>query len=330
MNITKNQIDELNVELTLQVSNEDYAEIERKKLAERRRTAEFKGFRKGMVPASMIKKVYGDQCLVDAVNEVVSKALDDHISESGMHLLGEPITGKNQPEIDWVSGNEFTFVFDCGLSPEFEFDVEKADTVQQYNVTVSDKEKEPMLENLKKYYEGKEEAKTDEQLLEEVGQRLEAEYKQEAEWRLTKDIKDFFIQKSGVKLPEDFLKRWLFVANNGKVSKEDIEKEFDGFALDFKWQLVRGYLLKKFEFNLDEKDLMEAATSFVRYQYAMYGMNDVPEDMVSEAVKNILQDQKQVDRLAEQVEDTKVIAKLKETITIKSKKISAEKFRELK
>lgn len=329
MEITKTQIDELNIELTLQVQNADYAEIEKKKLAERRRTAEFKGFRKGMVPASMIKKVYGDQCLVDSVNDVVSKALDEYISESGLHLLGEPITGKNQPEIEWVDGNDFTFLFDCGLSPEVNFEVEKGDTVQLYNVTISAKDKEPVLENLKKYYEGKEEAKSDEDLDKEVTERLEAEFKQEADWRLTKDIKDFYIQKAGVKLPEDFLKRWLYVANNGKVTKEDIEKEFTGFAEDFKWQLVRGFLLKKFEFNLDENDLMEAAASYVRYQYAMYGMNDVPEDMISEAVKNILQDQKQVDRLAEQVEDSKVIGKLKEEMTIKSKKISAEKFREL-
>ena len=330
MNITKNQIDELNVELTLQVQNEDYAEIERKKLAERRRTAEFKGFRKGMVPASMIKKIYGDQCLVDAVNDVVSESLDKYVSESGMHLLGEPVTGKNQPEIEWVDGNDFTFIFDCGLSPEVNFEVEKDDTVQQYSVTVSAKDKEPVIENLKKYYEGKEETKTDEELEKEVTDRLHSEYKQEAEWRLTKDIKDFYIQKSGIKLPEDFLKRWLFVANQGKVSAEDIEKEFAGFAEDFKWQLIRGFLLKKFEFNLDEKDLMEAAASYVRYQYAMYGMTDVPEDMISEAVTNILKDQKQVDRLAEQVEDSKVIGKLKEEITIKAKKISAEKFRELK
>ncbi|MBR3499971.1 MAG: hypothetical protein IKO04_01060, partial [Bacteroidales bacterium] len=77
-------------------------------------------------------------------------------------------------------------------------------------------------------------------------------------------------------------------------------------------------------------DIEEAAKAFVTYQYAMYGIGNVPEDMIAEAVKNVLNDRKQIDRLAEQVEDQKVLAKIKETITLKAKKISSEKFRELK
>ena len=71
MKVTENKIDNLNLELTLEVAAADYAEIEKKKLAERRRTAEFKGFRKGMVPASLIKRVYGEQALVESVNQVI-------------------------------------------------------------------------------------------------------------------------------------------------------------------------------------------------------------------------------------------------------------------
>ena len=57
MNIEKNQIDDLNIQLTLDIAAEDYAPVKKKKLNERRRTAEFKGFRKGMVPASLIERV---------------------------------------------------------------------------------------------------------------------------------------------------------------------------------------------------------------------------------------------------------------------------------
>ena len=55
MNIKENKIDELNLELTLQIEHADYAEAKRKKLADFRRRAEIKGFRKGMVPASLIE-----------------------------------------------------------------------------------------------------------------------------------------------------------------------------------------------------------------------------------------------------------------------------------
>ena len=65
------------------------------------------------------------------------------------------------------------------------------------------------------------------------------------------------------------------------------------------------------------------------YQYAMYGLSNVPEEMINEAVVNVLQDQKQLERMVEQVEDSKVMAKLKETITVKPTKITSEKFRAL-
>ena len=330
MKITKKQVDKLNIELTMNIEAADYAEIERKKLAEVRRNADFKGFRKGNVPMSLIQKVYGGQVLADAVNQVVGESLGKYIDDEKLHILGEPLGSENQPEIDWVSGADFTFVFDLALSPEVNVEVEKADSVVNYTITSSAKEKADMVASMKKYYEGRKEEKTDEDIEKEVEERLEASNKDEAAWRLNKDIRDFYVQKAGIELPESFLRRWLLHANEGKVTEEQLNAEFPAFLEDFKWQLVRSYLMKKFGFEIEQKDIEEAAKAFVTYQYAMYGIGNVPEDMIAEAVKNVLNDRKQIDRLAEQVEDQKVIAKIKETITLKAKKITSEKFRELK
>ena len=330
MNLTKKQIDDLNLELTLEIAPEDYAEEVRKKLAERRRTAEFKGFRKGMVPASLIKRVYGEQALVDAVNDVITTSLDNYISEQKLRLLGEPLGREKQPEVVWEDGNSFTFIFDAALSPEVKIEVEAADTVNKYSITSSAKEKSTMVENLKKYREdSKQEPLSDEEMEKTVTERLKEEHRQEAEWRLSKDIRDFYVNKAGIALPEAFLKRWLLAANQGKLSAEDIDKDFPGFCEDFKWQLVRGKFMKDFGFDVTHDDLYEAAKAYVTYQYAMYGLGNVPEDMITEAVGNVMKDRRQLERLSEQVEDRKVLDKIKETITIKDKKISSEKFREL-
>ena len=331
MNLTKRQIDDLNIELTLEIAPEDYAEGVHKRLSERRRNAEFKGFRKGMVPASLIKRVYGEQALAEAVNEVISTSLDDYIRTNELHLLGEPLGSESQPELECEDGNSFTFVFDAALSPEIKVTVDAADTVNKYSITSSAKEKADMAENLKKYYETRkeQEPKTEEEIEKEVTDRLKENHRQEAEWRLSKDIRDFYVAKAGIKLPEEFLKRWLVTANDGKVSKEDVEKDFPGFAEDFKWQLVRGKLMKDFGFEVSHEDLVEAAKAYVTYQYAMYGLPQVPDDMLMDAVKNVMQDRRQLENIHEQVEDRKVLEKIKETITIKDKKISSEKFREL-
>ncbi|MCR5326029.1 MAG: trigger factor family protein [Bacteroidales bacterium] len=330
MNLTKKQIDDLNLELTLEIVPEDYEEAVRKKLAERSRTAEFKGFRKGMVPASLIKRVYGEQVLVDAVNDVITTSLDNYINDNQLHLLGEPLGSENQPEIEWADGNSFTFIFDAALSPDVNVTVDAADVVNKYAITSSAKEKASMIENIKKYYaDKKEEAKSDEEIEKDVTERLKEEHKQEAEWRLTKDIRDFYVAKAGLVMPEAFLKRWLLAANQGKVTAEDIEKDFAGFIEDFKWQLVRGKLMKDFGFEITHDDIYEAAKAYVTYQYAMYGIGNVPEDMITEAVANMMKDRRQLERLSEQVEDNKVLSRIKEIITIKDKKISSEKFREL-
>ncbi len=330
MKLTDKKIDALNLELTIDIVREDYADFEKKKIAQLRRTADFKGFRKGNVPESMIRRVYGDQVLVEAVNEVISNGLDEYIKNNSLHILGEPLASELQPEVSWKDGEPFRFVFDIALSPEVKLEVENTDTVISYDITVTEKEKKTMTENLTKYYEEKKEEKSAEDIDKEVTQRLESQYKQESEWRLTKDIRDYFVEKAAIELPEEFLKRWLLAANEGKVTKEEIEKDFEGFKADFRWQLVRGYLMEKFGEKVTDKDIQEAAEAFVAYQYAMYGIGNVPAEMIKEAANNVISDRKQIARIEEQVEDQKVLAKIREAITIKPKKISAEKFRNLK
>lgn len=331
MNITEKKIDDLNLELSLEISAADYAENLDKKYKELKRKSEFKGFRKGMAPMSLIKKVYGDQVLSETLNNLVGEQLDSYLSEKKLHVLGEPLASEQQPELDWKEGADFKFLFDVALSPEVNVDVVKEDTIPSYKITADAAEKKQMVENYKQYWAKKEDApaKTDEEIEKEVSERLEAQFGNESSWRLSKDIRDFYVKKSGIALPEAFLKRWLLAANKDKYTAEDVEKQFPGFIEDLKWQLVRGSLMQKFGFKIEEEDLKEAARAYVTYQYAMYGMTDVPKELMEEAVSNMMQDRGQISRLVEQVEDNKVMDKIKETVTLKSKKISSAKFREL-
>ena len=81
---------------------------------------------------------------------------------------------------------------------------------------------------------------------------------------------------------------------------------------------------------MSHDDIFAAAKSFVAYQYAMYGMAGVPENLIASSAENMLQDQNQYRRLEEQCEDNIAIAKVREEVTLQNKKISMEKFRELK
>ena len=103
-----------------------------------------------------------------------------------------------------------------------------------------------------------------------------------------------------------------------------------GLAIYDTMQLVRGYLMQKFGLKVTKEDLQAAAESFVAYQYAMYGMAGVPQNLIDSSAENMLQDQNQYRRIEEQCEDNIAIAKVREEVTLNNKKISMEKFNELK
>jgi ribosomal protein S17E len=88
--------------------------------------------------------------------------------------------------------------------------------------------------------------------------------------------------------------------------------------------------MQKLGLKVEQKDLQEAAESYVAYQYAMYGMGNVPQDLIKSSARNILEDENQMRRLEEQVEDNKTISAIREKVSVQTKKISEEKFRALK
>ena len=171
---------------------------------------------------------------------------------------------------------------------------------------------------------------TEEQFDAKVEERIKASHEQEANYRFGNDVRKYFVEKAGLQLPEAFLKRWLVYVNDGKFSAEQVEKEFPGFVEDFKWQMVRGYIMGKFGLKVSHEDIQAAAESYVAYQYAMYGMAGVPENLIKSSAENMLQDQNQYRRLEEQCEDNMAIARVREEVTLQTKKISMDKFRELK
>ncbi len=171
---------------------------------------------------------------------------------------------------------------------------------------------------------------TPEQFEEKIAERIRNSHEQEANYRFGADVRKYFQDKANIELPEAFLKRWLLYANEGKFTAEQVEKEFPAFLEDFKWQLVRGYLMQKFNLKVTKDDVLAAARSYVAYQYAMYGMAGVPDNLINSSAENMLQDQNQYRRLEEQCEDNAAIARVREEVSLQTKKISMEKFRELK
>ena len=96
MNITKQVIDDVNIVLAVEIEKADYAESVEKQLKQLRHRVNMPGFRKGMVPMGMVKKMYGQGVTADEVNRIINDNMFKYIQENKLNVLGEPMISEEQ------------------------------------------------------------------------------------------------------------------------------------------------------------------------------------------------------------------------------------------
>ena len=438
MQITENKTDALNRTLTVTLEKADWADAKKKKLNNFRAKADIKGFRKGMAPMSLIERLYGGQAMAEVVNCLISDAINKHIEDNKLRIIGEPLPTEKEFDNDWEKGETLSFEYEIGLYPDIKIDVTAEDAIPYYKVKVTEAAKKDYKSNLLKQFGTMADAETlgeddfmtadfeqgetkvedtyvalrsmasdelkkdyvglkvgdtkevnvvetfanetdrasmlhmkkeelaamdpvwkmtvksvktfkdaeesqetydkifgegvvtsAEQFDKKVAERLADEYQGESDYRFNMDARDYLVDKAKMELPEAFIKRWLLAANEGKFTMEDIEKEFDAFMKDFRWDIIRGELMKAHELKVTKDDMENEAKRYVSYQYAMYGLSNLPEEQMKDAANRILADQQQARRIYEKVENDLVFDYIKKTATLTKKSISLEKMREM-
>lgn len=147
MNITRENIDELNAILTVSIEKNDYEASVNDVLKNYRKKANMPGFRPGMVPAGLIKKMYGKAALAEEVNKLLSKSLTDYIVSENLNVLGEPLPNdEKQQTIDWDNQSDFSFVFDVAMAPAFDVKLEDLAALPYYNIVADDETIEKQLD----------------------------------------------------------------------------------------------------------------------------------------------------------------------------------------
>ena len=149
MNVSLQNIDKVSALLTVKLEKADYQERVDKALKHLRQKAQMPGFRPGMVPMGLVKKMYGKSVLAEEVNKLLSETVYKYIQDNKVNILGEPLPNEEkQPAIDFDTMEEFEFLFDIALAPEFKVEVSKDDKVDYYDIEVTDE----MVNNQVKAY----------------------------------------------------------------------------------------------------------------------------------------------------------------------------------
>ena len=153
MNVSLKKIDAVSTILKVEIEKSDYTELWNKNLRTMRQKAVMPGFRKGMVPFGLVKKMYGKQLLLEEINKLVSENISAYLRDNEIDFLGEPIPNvTEQKPIDYDTDEDFEYCFDIALSPEFDIKLSKDDKLIANRAKIDDEIVERQVDTYRKKY----------------------------------------------------------------------------------------------------------------------------------------------------------------------------------
>ncbi len=434
MKIVKEQRDGGCSLVRVTVAEADYGETVEKELRTYRRKANIPGFRPGMVPMGIVKKMYGKSVLAEQSYRTASNAVFEYLQKEKIDYLGDIIPSEEQGDFDFDNNTEFEFVFEFGEAPEIKLELSDKDKLT-YNrikidkkmhgdyrsnflrgygrlvdadevtsdealsvtldngdmqvadayvglISMSEEERKPFIGkkvgyktevNINELYKNPSQRAailqvkenelegikpeftleitkirkfaepelneeffkmafpqgnvTDEASFDKfIDERIEAELSRESDYLFTLQLRDYLVKKAGLKMPEAFLKRWLYTINEGKFTMEDIEKDFDQFLKMFTWNYLQKHFIQTDKLTVSKEEATAEAKALAAAQFAQYGMPSAPDNMLEDYAKRILEDQNQSQKIYEKLFEVKVVEAVKSKIAVTEKAISADDF----
>ncbi|HQQ93005.1 MAG TPA: trigger factor [Bacteroidia bacterium] len=151
MNIQRSSINHLTEEITISLSPADYESRVNEGIKKVQRQASLPGFRPGKVPAGLIRKQYGTQIMVDEINKLLNDTIHHYIEEQKIEILGNPLP-KEQASVDFAHQKDFDFVYELGLAPAFELNLDSKNTFTYKTVKVDEALVDKYLSDVRRNY----------------------------------------------------------------------------------------------------------------------------------------------------------------------------------
>jgi len=153
MNISHQNIDEINAIVTVNLTPEDYNPQVDKAIKEQAKKAKLPGFRPGMVPQSHIRRTYGKAILFDEINRLVSDRINQYISENKLEILGQPLPKEGDSnDYNWDFQDTFSFNYEIGLAPKFDIPFTEKTSFTEYIIKADESTLESRIKNLRRSY----------------------------------------------------------------------------------------------------------------------------------------------------------------------------------
>lgn len=175
---------------------------------------------------------------------------------------------------------------------------------------------------------GPDKVNTEEEFEANIVEEIKEYFGRESDYKLKTDARELALEKMPFDLPDEFLKRWL-VKVNDKTTAEDIEKEYDHFRDDLRWQLIKNKIAKENSVKIEDQEILDEAKAFTKAQFMQYGLYQVTDEQLTSFAGEMLKKEDDTRRIAEKVLDTKVLNLVVDAVQVADKKVSIDEFNKL-
>jgi FKBP-type peptidyl-prolyl cis-trans isomerase (trigger factor) len=353
--ITRENIGVLNDKITVKIAKEDYLPSFEKSLKTYSKSASIPGFRKGMVPAGIIKKMHGQSVFTDEVLKTVEKELMKFMDSEKLDIFAQPLpmAENDARQLDVNNPVEYTFGFEVGLKPDFKVADLSSEKVPLYKVEVTDEMLNEQIERLRKAYgkkinpEGGDEEeniekaelneeffksaypgkdlKTEEEVRAEIKKEIEAYWEGQSRNQLQHEIYHRLLEHSEMSFPESFLKRWLENGTEQAKSPEEVEKEYPNFVNQLKWTLINDRIGAEQKLDVTPDDIKDFAKKQLFGYMGMQTLGD-EQPWVEEYVNKMMQDRKFIDDSYNRIRTEKLFGWAEAQVQKEEKTISVDEF----
>ncbi len=173
---------------------------------------------------------------------------------------------------------------------------------------------------------GKDVIKTESEFRDKVKDEIAKMLMVESENKMRKDIVHSIINKLKIKIPDEFLKRWIAAHEKRKLTKEELEKEYEQYVDSLKWQLIENKIIEENGLQLQREEIVAYTKSLINQQMAQYGQTLENDAKIDEIAEQMLQKEEESRKIIGRLYDKKFIDFYKSTCTFKHKEVSYDEF----
>ncbi len=164
---------------------------------------------------------------------------------------------------------------------------------------------------------------------EKLKETIAENYQRESEALLINDIREYYINNTSIELPLEFIKRWLLTSNQGKITQEQIDKEFDGYLSELKWTLIKNKIAENNDVKVEHEEVMAKVRTMMLQQFGMTSVPEGMEDTFDKIVDNYLKENngKNYVKMFEDTYNSKATEVIRGKIKISEKSVNVEEFK---